>query len=289
MTVGIISKPNKQQLREVVPALTRWLAERGISVLLDQETAASLEGAQAGSPRAELAERADLVVVLGGDGTLLAAARAIGGRDLPVLAVNLGSLGFLTEVTLQEMYPALELVLAGRHQVDCRRKLMVEVRRETESGHCQVIETYHALNDAVLNQAAIARIMDLDAFMDGQLVSNFKADGLIVATATGSTAYSLAAGGPIVLPAVDAMLLTPIASHMLTNRPLVVPGNSTIEVVVNSEEESVFLTVDGQVGVKLNQRDRVLCRLSPHVLRLVRPPGKSYFEVLRNKLHWGHR
>ncbi len=288
MTVGIISKPNKPELREIVPALRQWLAERSISVLVDQETAACLESTP-GLPRDQLAERVNLLVVLGGDGTLLAAARAVGGRDLPVLAVNLGSLGFLTEVTLEEMYPALELVLAGHHEVDCRRKLVVQVGRQSGRGHAEVVETYHALNDVVLNKAALARIMDFDAFLDGQFISNFKADGLIVATPTGSTAYSLSAGGPIVLPAVDAMLLTPIASHTLTNRPLVVPGSATIEVVVNSAEESVFLTVDGQVGMKVHQADRVSFRLSAELLRLVRPPGKSYFEVLRNKLKWGHR
>ncbi len=287
-TVGIISKP-RPELREIVPGLRRWFAERGITALLDQETAAALGGAETGEPRPELAERVEMLVVLGGDGTLLAAARAAGGLGIPLLAVNLGSLGFLTVVTLDEMYPALDLVLAGRHEVECRRKLQVEVRREAGPGVSQVIETYHALNDAVLNKAAISRILDFDAFVDGQFVSNFKADGLIVATPTGSTAYSLSAGGPIVLPAVDAMLLTPIASHMLTNRPLVVPGSSSIEVVVNSQEESVFLTVDGQVGVSIHSSGRIVCRLSPQLLRLVRPPGKSYFEVLRNKLKWGHR
>jgi len=288
-TVGIISKPKKPELRQVVPALRQWLSERGLEVLLDRETGLSIEPAESGTPRSELAARVDLAVVLGGDGTLLSAARAIGERDIPVLAVNLGSLGFLTSVTLEELYAALEQVLAGRYSVNARRKLRVEVRRETGLGEPETVACYHALNDAVLNKAAIARILDFDAFLDGEFVSTFKADGLIMATPTGSTAYSLAAGGPIVLPAVDAVLITPIASHTLTNRPLVVPGDSTIEVVVKSEEETVFLTVDGQVGLSIHNNDRVVCRLSPETVRLVRAPGKSYFEVLRSKLKWGQR
>ncbi len=289
MTVGIISKPKKTELAEVVPALKQWLEQRGITVLLDRETAMSLEGVQPGVPRTELAGRVDLLVVLGGDGTLLAAARAVGDRPLPILAVNLGGLGFLTAVTLPELYAALEQVLGGHHEVDCRRRLMVEVKREIGLGEAEVVATYHALNDAVLNKASIARILDFDAYLDGEFVSSYKADGLIIATPTGSTAYSLAAGGPIVAPAVDAVLVTPIASHTLTNRPLVVPGNSTIEVVVKSQEETVFLTVDGQVGLALHHGDRVVCRPSPRTVRLIRPPGKSYFEMLRSKLKWGQR
>ncbi len=283
-TVGIISKPNKPELREIVPALVQWFTKNGVTVLLDRETTATVAGGD-GVEREKLAETVDLLVVLGGDGTLLAGARAVGGREVPVLAVNLGSLGFLTEITLPEMYSALELVQEGRYEVDCRHKLMVELRRGTGGP----TEVHHALNDAVLTKSMIARMMDFDAYLDGEFVSNFKADGLIVATPTGSTAYSLSAGGPIVMPAVDSMVLTPIAPHTLTNRPLVVPNRSVIEVLVRSQEETVLLTVDGQVGMKVQPGDRLSFRLSPQVLRLVRPPGRGYFEVLRNKLHWGHR
>ena len=288
-TVGIICKPKKAEVAEIVPALTQWLAQRKVSVLWDREAAAALGDATRGLEREELARRADLLVVLGGDGTLLAAARAVQDRELPVLAVNLGGLGFLSAVTLAEMYPDLEQVLAGNYEVDLRRKLLVEVRREVGEGAGEVVGVYHALNDAVLNKASLARILDFDAFVDGEFVCSYKADGLIIANPTGSTAYSLSAGGPIVLPGVEAVLITPIASHTLTNRPLVVPRTSVIEVVVKAEEEPVFLTMDGQVGLGIHQRDRVLCRLSPQVLCLVRPPGKSYFEVLRNKLKWGQR
>lgn len=273
----------------MVPALRQWLKERGLEVLLDRETSLSIEPPESGTPRGELAARVDLLIVLGGDGTLLAGARAIGERELPVLAVNLGGLGFLTSVTLEEMYAALEQVLAGRYAVSARRKLKVEIRRGVGLREPETVACYYALNDVVLNKAAIARILDFDAFLDGEFISTFKADGLIMATPTGSTAYSLAAGGPIVLPAVDAVLVTPIASHTLTNRPLVVPGDSAIEVLVKSEEETVFLTVDGQVGVSIHHNDRVLCQLSSQTVRLVRAPGKSYFEVLRSKLKWGQR
>ncbi len=288
-TVGLISKPKNPEVRQIVPALTRWLAERKVSVLVDRETAAAMGNPAGGLEREELTRRVDLLVVLGGDGTLLAAARAVQERDLPVLAVNLGGMGFLTSVTLPEMHPDLEHVLAGHYEVDLRRKLLVEVRRGDGAGTGEVVAVYHALNDAVLNKASLARILDFDAFVDGEFVCTYKADGLIISSATGSTAYSLSAGGPIILPGVDAVLITPIASHTLTNRPLVVPRTSTIEVVVKAEYEPVFLTVDGQVGLDIHHGDRVLCCLSPQVLRLVRPPGKSYFDVLRNKLKWGQR
>ena len=288
-TVGIISKPKHPEVRQIVPALTQWLAERKVSTLVDHETSAAVGNAASGLERGELTRRVDLLVVLGGDGTLLAAARAVQDRELPVLAINLGDLGFLTAVTLVEMYPDLEQVLAGHYEVDLRRKLLVEVRRGAGSGASEIVGVYHALNDAVLSKASLSRILDFDAFVDGEFVSSYKADGLIIANPTGSTAYSLSAGGPIVLPGVDAVLITPIASHTLTNRPLVVPRTSVIEVCVKSAEGAAFLTVDGQVGLDIQQQDRVLCQPSPQTLRLVRPPGKSYFDVLRNKLKWGQR
>lgn len=180
-------------------------------------------------------------------------------------------------------------MLAGGNESDCRRKLVVEVRRPAGAGVDEVVATYHALNDVVLNKSSLARIHDFDAYLDGEFISTYKADGLIIATPTGSTAYSLAAGGPIVTPRVDGIVITPIASHTLTNRPLVVSGNSVIEVIVRAEEESVYLTVDGQVGLSLRNDDRIVCRTSPQVVRLVRASGKTWFEVLRSKLKWGQR
>ncbi|HEV8524429.1 MAG TPA: NAD(+)/NADH kinase [Terriglobales bacterium] len=288
--IGIISKPRKEELGRIVPELLAWLKQRGLRACVDRETAASLPPEVRPSldasvtARSELAGRCDLILVLGGDGTLLAAARNIRSRDVPILAVNLGSLGFLTAVTIGELYDSLELVLNGKHQVDCRKMLQLQVMR---SG--SISATYHALNDAVLNKAAISRILDFEASVDGHFLTSFKADGLIVCTPTGSTAYSLAAGGPIVYPSVEAFIITPICSHTLTNRPLVIPDKSRVEIVVKTEAESVFLTVDGQVGLALHSEDRILCDLSPNRISLIRPPHKDFFEVLRSKLKWGER
>jgi len=289
-TVGIISKPRKQELGEIIPALVAWLGQRSIQAILDRETAGSLDEAQRSAikapamARAELVGRCDLIIVLGGDGTLLAAARHARPLNVPILAVNLGSLGFLTAVTTGELYPSLEQILNGQHQIDCRKMLQIQVVRAGGENL-----TYHALNDAVLNKGAISRILDFETYVDGRFLNLFKADGLIVSTPTGSTAYCLAAGGPIVYPDVEAFIITPICSHTLTNRPLVVSDRSKIEVVLKTEAESVFLTVDGQVGLALHSGDRIVCELSPSRINLVRPPQKDFFEVLRSKLKWGER
>ncbi|MBI3933759.1 MAG: NAD(+)/NADH kinase [Acidobacteria bacterium] len=289
-TVGIISKPRKPELAEMIPTLLSWLKPRSVRAVLDRETAGSLDPAlrskiaAAVLARGELVARSDLIIVLGGDGTLLAAARHARAASVPILAVNLGSLGFLTAVTTGELYESLEQILKGKHQLDCRKMLQIQIVR---SGGESV--TYHALNDAVLNKGAISRIIDFETYVDGSFLNLFKADGLIVSTPTGSTAYCLAAGGPIVYPAVEAFIITPICSHTLTNRPLVVSDRSQIEVVVKTEAESVFLTVDGQVGLALHSGDRIVCQLSPSHISLVRPAKKDFYEVLRNKLKWGER
>lgn len=289
-SIGIISKPRKEELAVLLPELLAWLKHRGIQALIDRETASSLDAAARSAidvpilERSELPQRSDLILVLGGDGTLLAAARNVESHNVPILAVNLGSLGFLTAVTVGELYDSLELVLDGKHQIDCRKMLQVQVIR---AGN--VAGTYQALNDAVLNKAAIARILDFEAYVDGRFLTLFKADGVIVSTPTGSTAYSLAAGGPIIYPSVEAFIVTPICPHTLTNRPVVVPDRSRIEIVIKGEAESVFLTVDGQVGLSLHHEDRIVCDLSPSRINLVRPPHKEFFEVLRSKLKWGER
>jgi NAD+ kinase len=289
-TVGIISKPRKPELVDLMPPLVAWLEQRSIRMLLDRETAGSIDPelrarlADAVIARGELVARCDLIIVLGGDGTLLAAARHVRAEAVPILAVNLGSLGFLTAVTIDELYESLEQILKGKHQIDCRKMLQIQVVR---AGGEAV--TYHALNDAVLNKGAISRILDFETYVDGQFLNLFKADGLIVSTPTGSTAYCLAAGGPIVYPAVEAFIITPICSHTLTNRPLVVSDRSRIEVVLKTEAESVFLTVDGQVGLALHSGDRIVCELSESRIHLVRPAKKEFYEVLRNKLKWGER
>jgi NAD+ kinase len=279
--VGVCLKPSQPQAAGAVRGLVKWLQQRGLRVIADEEVAeATGEPAQ---PRALLAGQVDLVIVLGGDGTLLSVARAVSDRSVPILGVNLGTLGFLTEITLDELFAALERVLAREVRVEARMRLDVRVLRDRkESGR------FLALNDAVLTKADLARMIDLETRASGSQVTTYHADGLIVATPTGSTAYSLSAGGPIVLPELEAFLLTPICPHTLTQRPLVLPHSSQIEICVRSRDE-VQLTVDGQEGIALRQGDVVSVRRSEHPVRLIASPFRSRFEILREKFHWGTR
>ena len=281
--VGIVSKPRREEILAVIPPLVQWLRGRDLEVFLDAETAAKCTASAHALSRGALARRAELVIVLGGDGTILAAARALENREIPILPVNLGGLGFLTSVTLDEMYPLLETVLDGNYQTSERMMLEAEVVRD---GHA--VEKQQALNDAVVTQVALARMMDFTVNVDATEMGSYSADGLIVATPTGSTAYSLAAGGPIVQPDLDAFVITPICPHMLTNRPLVVPGSAVIDIGF-PEETALHLTLDGQVGFDLRSADRVVIRKSPNRVKLVRPPGKSYYDILRSKLRWSER
>jgi len=281
-TAGIISKPHSEKAAAVAPALVKWLAERGVGVRCDAETSAYLtEGARPNTPREAVPEGAQLLIVLGGDGTLLSAARALKGRDIPLFAVNLGNLGFLTAITVEELYPQLERVLAGRYDVSRRRMLHTDVWR---AGQCAC--TYEALNDITLAKADIARIIDLEVQVDGHLMCLYRADGLIVSTPTGSTAYSLSAGGPIMVPVVAAICITPICPHTLTNRPVIVPDEAVIEIAM-SGNNTTYLTVDGQVGEQLHKGDRVICRRSEQTVQLIRASGVGFFDVLREKLQWG--
>jgi len=281
---GIISKPNQQLVSSVVPPLIEWLRERKIEVFTDKETKSCVATTAETISRETLGDHVDLMIVLGGDGTLLSAARALGSHHVPILAVNLGGLGFLTSVTLDELYPVLDQVLAGKHHVSERMMLDAEILR---GGN--VAEHQCALNDAVANKAAIARMLDFDVSVNGESVGRYRADGIVVATPTGSTAYSLAAGGPIIEPELDAFVITPICPHMLTNRPLVVPATARIEIDFAPAEEPVYVTLDGQIGFELKPKDRVAITQSASRVSLVRPPSKTYFEVLRNKLKWGER
>jgi len=282
--VGIISKPKKTEVREIVPALLEWLRERSIEAFIDKETGAIMETKERCLTRNEMPSRVDLLIVLGGDGTLLATARALNRKPVPILAVNLGGLGFLTEVTRDELYPTLEMAVAGTHQTDHRVQIEGELIRADE-----ILTSFLALNDVVLNKGAIARIFDFELRVDGELVSTYKSDGLIVSTPTGSTAYSLAAGGPIVTPSVEAFLVTPICAHTLTHRPLVLPNSVKVEVTVKSLREIAYLTVDGQVGLATHSEDVVRMRKADSFVELVRPPRTSYFEILQEKLKWGER
>ncbi|HTS69193.1 MAG TPA: NAD(+)/NADH kinase [Terriglobia bacterium] len=282
--VGIISKPKKAEVREIVPDLLVWLRERSIEAFIDKETGAIMKTKDRCLTRNEMPDQVDLLIVLGGDGTLLATARALNRKPVPILAVNLGGLGFLTEITREELYPTLETVVAGAHQTDRRVQIEGELIRTDE-----VLTTFLALNDVVLNKGAIARIFDFELRANGELVSTYKSDGLIVSTPTGSTAYSLAAGGPIVTPSVEAFVVTPICAHTLTHRPLVLPNSVHLEVTVKSQREAAYLTVDGQVGIATHSEDQVRMRKADSCVELVRPPSTPYFQILQKKLKWGER
>jgi NAD+ kinase len=282
--VGVVAKPDAAQAAGIVRQLVDWLAARRLTVLLDKETAslvADLPLPQ--TSRSDLPGQVDVIVVLGGDGTLLSVARAVGTLGVPILGVNLGGLGFLTATTLDEMTAALETLLDGRMVIEERMMLTARVRR---SG--AVASEFLALNDVVIMKSAMSRIIDLSVAVDGQLATAYRADGLIISTPTGSTAYSLSAGGPILFPTMDALVLTPIASHTLTNRPIVLPGIQRIAVTLLTNQE-VMLTVDGQVGFGLRERDSVEVAQAASRIRLVRFPHKHFFSVLRTKLKWGER
>jgi NAD+ kinase len=282
-TAGIIAKPGIPHASTIVPELVNWLKRHGVQVRLDEEAALYL-GRNDGLPREAVPEGTQLVIVLGGDGTLLAAARAVAGRVIPLLPVNLGGLGFLTAITLDQLYHELERALQGEQRIVPRRMLHGELVRAGKT-----IGSYEALNDIVIAKTQMARMIDLETHVDDQYVSTFKADGLIVGTPTGSTAYSLSAGGPIVYPSVAALCITPVCPHMLTNRPVLIPDNMVIQIICLAGDHEAFLTVDGQIGEPLMHQDQIICRSSEHSVHLVRPPKMFFFDVLRQKLKWGER
>ncbi len=282
-TVGIITKLGAPEVAPVAAGLADWFRKRDIVVLLESETARHSGSGASGASDAEFGNRADLIVVVGGDGTLLAAARLLAGREIPILAINFGGLGFLTAVTMEELYPELERVLAGEFVSD--RRMMIEMTL-LRSG--KAIAKHRALNDIVINKGTPARMIEIEVRVDDEYMSTFRADGLIVATPTGSTAYNLSAGGPIVHPDLTAVLMTPICSHTLTNRPIVLPDGVEVVVTFKSHgEEGVHATVDGQVGLLLEDGDKMRIRPAAERVQLIAPRGKSYFDVLRGKLKWG--
>ena len=282
-SVAIISKPDKPELAQILPPLYKWLRQHDYALAVDAESATYAAGPEV-VPRPDLGVRPlDFVIVLGGDGTLLSTSRAVAKAGVPVLGVNLGSLGFLTEVPLAELYDALEEVDQKRASVESRSLVQCQLLRE---GNC--LMSYAALNDVIVNKSAIARLNDYDLYIDKVFVTGYKADGLIVSTPTGSTAYSMAAGGPILTPSVDAFVITPVSPHSLTHRPLVVRDSAEIEIVVKTGEEQAYLSVDGQVGMPVRDGDRILCRKADYQVQLLRI-RKAFFEVLRTKLKWGQR
>jgi NAD+ kinase len=280
-TIGVFVGPRKQEALAVVCDLMEWSKQRGIELRAVGETAHEVGCAPLALNNGEISEDVDLIVVLGGDGTMLGAARLIGTRQIPVLGVNFGWLGYLTEFTLDELYTSLDGLRDGSFSLDRRMMLDVSLEREGE-----IIASHRALNDAVVNKASPSRMVELECYVDEMFVNSFRADGMIIATPTGSTAYSLSAGGPIVHPSMAAILLTPICPHLLSNRPVLVPGQSVVELVFKQANDDLVLTVDGQIITNLMPDDRITLLNSKTTFDLVRPANRNYFEVLRTKLKW---
>jgi NAD+ kinase len=282
--IGVVAKTDRADAREVVEQLLAWCAERGLQPVLEKETAGLCPDTQVATARKpDLPGQVDLLLVLGGDGTLLSMARLVGDLSVPILGVNLGGLGFLTALTKEELFPALEAFLAGGLVIEERVMLAAQVWR-----HGEKLSEYVALNDVVITKSAMSRIINLAVSVDGQFATAYRADGLIISTPTGSTAYCLSAGGPIVFPTMPAVVLTPICSHTLTNRPIVLPADQRIEVTLQSDQD-VMLTLDGQVGFALKEADVVAVHQAAARIRLLRFPQKHFFSVLRTKLKWGER
>jgi NAD+ kinase len=285
--VGIVLKPHQPQALKTICDLTLWLGQRGIELAggpeieherIQHETGCAVKEVEAEN----LAATVDLMLVLGGDGTMIATARLTGDEEVPVLGVNYGGLGYLTEFRIEELYGALEMILADNYRLD--KRVMLDVELHGAEGN--VIRS-RVLNDVVINKSALARIIEIEAYLNKQYVSSFRADGLIVSTPTGSTAYNLSAGGPIIFPSMNAVVITPICPFTLSNRPLVAPDDAVIELVMKTEQEDVVLTLDGQVGHPLKVGDRVVIRKSRTTFNLIQPSNRNYFDVLRDKLRWG--
>ncbi len=283
-TIAVISKPQKPDLAPILSELVTWIRERGFEPILDPVSGSYAQGGRI-VPRHEMAEQIpELAIVLGGDGTLLAAARVFAKNNVPILSVNLGSLGFLTEVRLSELFQNLEGWSCGQCHIDSRAMLHVDIIRDGE-----LFRSYDALNDIVVSKGAIARMGDFRVLLGEQLAMSFRADGVIVSTPTGSTAYNLAANGPIMSPDVDAMVVTPICPHLLTIRPMVVHGDAQINLSVAGVPDQTFMTVDGQEAVEVLVGDNLRCMRSEHTVQLVRLRTHGFFDVLRQKLKWGER
>jgi NAD+ kinase len=281
--VLVVAKIGPDEGVRIAGELGDWLRHRGTRVKFDAETARAL-GRRDGVSRTALPASTDLAIVAGGDGTLLSVARSAAPRGIPILGVNFGGLGFLTELQPDELYAGLEKVLGGESWIEERHALRVRFRRGA-----RVRREHLLLNDAVITKGALARMIRLEVRVDGEEVATFTSDGLIVSTATGSTAYNLSAGGPILDPRMAAFVIAPICPHMLTHRPLVVPGSVTIDVRLLGTQEAVYLTLDGQVGVPMRPDDAIAVDRHPSPVRLVRVARRGFFEVLRRKLHWGDR
>lgn len=281
--VGILAKTGRKQAVELAREIVKWLKERRVEVMLEKELSVLCSYPE-GYEREVMASLSELMVVLGGDGTLLSAVRLIGRREIPLLGVNLGGLGFLTEISPEELFPVMERIIKGEFLIENRLMLEASVIRNGIK-----LGTHYVLNDVVINKGALARIIEIETYVDEQYVTVFRSDGLIVSTPTGSTAYCLAAGGPIVFPTLHAIVLVPICPFTLTNRPIVLHGDVIVKVIIHSKDQDVMLTLDGQVGFPLQEGDIIEVRKAPFYTRLIKSPWKGYFQILRSKLRWGER
>lgn len=279
MNVGIICKKESEA---IIKDLLRWLKDKGADVYMEESAAGTLP--VKGCAPHELSSAVEMVVVLGGDGTMLRAARLMAERDIPLVGINLGGLGFITEISKEEIYDTLEKILKG----DCRKEKRMMLQAQVMRGSKKTAD-FTALNDIVINNGTLARLIDLQTIVNGKHVNQFKADGIIAATPTGSTAYSLSAGGPILHPSLRGIIITPICPHMLTNRPIVLSDDVKIEIVLRSKSEGVYLTYDGQEGFSMEKDDVVVVSKSPFTTTLLVPAKRDHFQVLREKLKWGER
>ncbi|MGQ0792922.1 MAG: NAD(+)/NADH kinase [Deltaproteobacteria bacterium] len=284
MRIGIIGRTDRKKVFEITHRLVAWLKERGVLTLVETSLAAHI-GHSSPVEAAQLPERVDLILVFGGDGTFLSVARLVSSYDIPILGINLGALGFLTEITVSELYPMMERILARNYETEQRQMLSATIRGESELENNHLI----ALNDVVVNKGTVARMIDLAVYIGGSHVTNFRADGIILSTPTGSTAYSLSAGGPIVYPTLPLIVMTPICPHTLTNRPLVVSSETEIKIKILTDSPDVYLTLDGQRGVNLQVGDFVEVKKADRCVMLIRSPYRDYFTILKNKLMWAER
>jgi NAD+ kinase len=280
--IGIIGKTGKRETLDILTELVPWLKSKGHEVYVDTENATVIN--IEGTPRSQMSSLVDMIIVLGGDGTMIGVARLVAEKGIPILGVNIGGLGFLTAVSRDELYEVLDRVLVDDCHVEERIMLSACVLR-----HSECIAEYIVMNDVVVNKGALARIIDLETYVNSTYISTFKADGLIVSTPTGSTAYALSAGGPILYPTINSIVLAPICPHTLTNRPIVLPDDVKIEIMLRSLNEDVFLTLDGQMGFSLRQNDIIEVKKSQYKARLYIPCERDYFEIIRTKLKWGER
>ena len=279
--IGVFCKPKAPSATDILGRLIPWLRKQNYHIFLDTGTAAIINETSSYEKR-EISQQADLLIVLGGDGTLLSVARAAHPHNIPILAVNLGSLGFLAEISIDELYPTLENILAGKFEIENRMLLNACIWRNGEK-----VEDHNVLNDVVINKGAVARVISLQVLVNGQYMTSYRADGLIIATPTGSTAYSLSAGGPIIHPSMHTLVLSPICPFTLTNRSILIPDQSIIQVKLAAEYDDVRVTLDGQEGYDMRAGDILEIKKTKTSLQLIRGPNKNYYQILRDKLHWG--